>query len=493
MIEFQCKATPRQTGRGAILPPAVDCATGEPADRNQHRPRLAILSTTSELCGIAAYTRSLQPQLSDVFDITVFDLDQYLLRSGHPRVRKLGDRHIREICGELASFDAVNVQLEHGILGMRTADICRRFAWIVAAAPAVSVTFHTMFWHTTSDTWAWLKDIAKFDLRRAAPRRSDFRRRRRLAWFVARQLRQAQRRKPVAAIVHSRRDRREIEHVQAIVRVYDHPLCFLSATAAEEMRSGATRQRFPLLNSLPKNSVLIGMFGFLSPYKGFEAAIRAMQHLPEHYHLLVFGAVHPNMIAAHESIDPYLLSLLNEAYVDTTLPERLARAAHGQIPPITVTIDRQLKDLLLRHPRDLSSRLHFMGAMKDRDFLAGMTLCDTVVFPYLEVGQSSSGPISQAVELGCRIIASRTRNFLEFARYHPDRIEFFDIGNHLELAERLLAPPEFEPRHYRAEYDVETNRSVYRAANGSAEPSRTAQAVAPALLPAAGPAAAGTA
>ena len=82
-----------------------------------------------------------------------------------------------------------------------------------------------------------------------------------------------------------------------------------------------------------------------------------------------------------------------------------------------------------------------MGALAEADFLAGMAMCDAVVFPYLEVGQSSSGPISQALELGCRIIASRTHAFLEFAEYHRNAIEFFDIGNHLELAERLTAAP----------------------------------------------------
>ena len=45
------------------------------------RPRLALVSTYSELCGIAAYTRSLEKQLGDVFAVTVFDLNQYLLRS----------------------------------------------------------------------------------------------------------------------------------------------------------------------------------------------------------------------------------------------------------------------------------------------------------------------------------------------------------------------------------------------------------------------------
>src|SRR5258708_31916091 len=112
---------------------------------------------------------------------------------------------------------------------------------------------------------------------------------------------------------------------------------------------------------------------------------------------------------------------------------------------LTVAADQGLRELLGRQPRDLSARIHFMGALGEPDFLSGMAICDGGVFPYLEVGQSSSGPISQALELGCRIIASRTHTFLEFAEYHKDRVEFFDIGNHLELAERLVPRPQFEP------------------------------------------------
>ena len=95
-----------------------------------------------------------------------------------------------------------------------------------------------------------------------------------------------------------------------------------------------------------------------------------------------------------------------------------------------------------------------------------MAVCDTVIFPYLQVGQSSSGPISQSLELGCRVIASRTHTFLQFARYHPDTIESFDIGNHLELAGLILARPQFDTRERVLTFNVETNKATYLAANG---------------------------
>jgi glycosyltransferase involved in cell wall biosynthesis len=127
-----------------------------------------------------------------------------------------------------------------------------------------------------------------------------------------------------------------------------------------------------------------------------------------------------------------------------------------------------MRDLLIQHPKDLSERIHFLGATSDEDFLNGMAICDTVVFPYLEVCQSSSGPISQALELGCRVIASRTHTFLQFGKYHNEMIEYFDIGNHLELAAHILARPQYDPGARHLAFNVDTNKAIYLAASGAA-------------------------
>ena len=124
--------------------PALDSATSTALTPSMPRPRLAIVSTFDDLCGIAAYTRALVRQLGDCFDIKVFDLDQYLMRSPGARVRKEGDAAIRRMCDEFVGYDFVNIQLEHGTLGRRPADILRRFQLLVEAAPALTVTFHTV-------------------------------------------------------------------------------------------------------------------------------------------------------------------------------------------------------------------------------------------------------------------------------------------------------------------------------------------------------------
>ena len=220
-----------------------------------------------------------------------------------------------------------------------------------------------------------------------------------------------------------------------------------------------------MLDALPDDAVLIGVFGFINEYKGIATTIQALQHLPKNYHLLVFGGVHPQEIAPRQPRHPYINKLFEQGFIDTTLYDKLGDHAAEGAPRLVVEADQGLSELLGKHPKDLSDRIHFMGAQAEPEFFSGMAMCDTVVFPYLEVGQSSSGPISQALELGCRIVASRTHAFLEFAEYHSNAIEFFDIGNHVELAERLTARRQFNPRPGLPEFNIHTNRETYRLAN----------------------------
>ena len=79
--------------------------------------RLAIVSTYDDLCGIAGYTRALAQRLSQDFDVRVFDLDQFFMRSTNRNVRRLADGMIADMCREFSAFDCVNIQLEFGTLG----------------------------------------------------------------------------------------------------------------------------------------------------------------------------------------------------------------------------------------------------------------------------------------------------------------------------------------------------------------------------------------
>jgi glycosyltransferase involved in cell wall biosynthesis len=423
------------------------------------RPRLAIVSTYDELCGIAGYTRALEAQLRPHMDVTVFNLDQYLLRSPHRRVQKLGDAHIADIAAQLRDFDSVNIQLEHGTLGRMPRPILRRFARLAKAAPALSVTFHTVLSDNPlpwEEIWRHLRRGA---ISAAGATISDNIRAGLLSRGLYGLLRRMQHRKPVQAILHTKRDMRLLRDVYRLRHVHHHPLSFVDAPRAQAIRAAATREPLPALRNIPDGAKLIGSFGFLSPYKGFETAIRALRHLPDDHHLLIFGGIHPQTIRRNQPLDPYIAELLREGRIGASLLEELGEAGAA------ASVQAAAAELLGRHPLDLGGRIHFMGVLDDADFLSAMALCDAVVLPYLEVGQSSSGPIAMALEMGCRVIASRTAAFLQYARYHPGLIEFFDIGNHVELAQRIAAPPAAPPQDRRLAYNTETNAALYLAAN----------------------------
>lgn len=407
--------------------------------------KAAIISTYDELCGIAGYTRALEEQLAGSMDVKVFDLDQYFLRATHPRVKALGDKHIKDIAAQLRSFDCVNIQLEYGILGRTRREIVRRFVRLAEAAPSLAVTFHTVFQVEPLPWSEMFSSLMRGRVGKAVDSASEARHRSHLGGTVYGTLRRMQRTKWVSTIVHTYRDMQLMRDVQEMRHVFHHPLSFLTAEKAQAIRQTTSRSDFPTLAALPADAKLIGTFGFLSSYKGFEVAIRALRLLPANYHLLVFGGVHPQSIKKNQNVDPYVQALLREAGIASA-------SSDG------------------RAPIDLTGRIHFLGVLPDKRFMSAMAICDTVVLPYLEVGQSSSGPVSIAIEMGCRVLASRTFAFRQLARYHPDRIQFFDIGNFAELAGLIRASPASTTARELA-FNAETNSKLY---NEAMQPARAA-------------------
>lgn len=413
------------------------------------KPRLAIVSTFDDQCGIASYTRCLVKQLQADFDIEVFDLDQSFMRSTTATMSVVADDMIRRFCARAKTFDFVNIQLEYGTLGARPKDIGRRLGWIIDAAPALSVTFHTILDREVFDHRKFTTDLRNLRVADAWSTWTDTRDRNELCAATYRMLRNASKRKPVNVIMHTLRDAQLMRHGQRLPNVFDHPLVFLADDEVRRLRANTTRSDFPSLEHLPADARTVGVFGFISRYKGFDTVVKALRFLPEDYHLLVFGSVHPNDIRKDQQIYPYVQHLLETAAVDTEPSGALSTT--GNI-----------------HTRSLAQRIHFLGAQTDESFARASCICDTVVMPYIEVGQSASGAISIALEMGARVVASRNKAFLQFSRYFPDCVEMFDIGNYVELAERIQARQSFPASDRIRKYNVDSNRATYRAANGHA-------------------------
>ena len=87
------------------------------------------------------------------------------------------------------------------------------------------------------------------------------------------------------------------------------------------------------------------------------------------------------------------------------------------------------------------SRVHFVNHILDEgDFKALIAAMDISVFPYYEVGQQGSGPVSYSTHLSYsgKIILSRTNLFETYEKnFFHDCFTFFDQGNSLELSYKI--------------------------------------------------------
>lgn len=424
------------------------------------KSKLAIISTYDELCGIASYTKALEPLLSSKFDIKVFDLDQFIFKHSARSVQKLADKEINRICKELADFDCVNIQLEHGTFGNDGRTIFKRFKKIIQSCKKICITFHTIMPSDGMDIIDFLKAWKTSGYVSAINAYKSHVRATILGDQLYKLLAKEQKRRHLSVIVHTRRDKRMLEVVHKLKNVFDHPLAYFTEKQVEKIYDRSNRSNFRQLNLLPDDVILLGCFGFISSYKGIDTAIKAISLLPSNYHLAIFGGVHPAAIIKNQLIDPFISNLLGEISPGKSLLDVGAKTAERTL--INLSGSDLINLASIKHPKDMSSRIHFMGALSEDDFPSAMTICDTVLLPYVEVGQSSSGPMSTAVDLLRPIIAARTKAFMQYERYHKSRFSMFEIGNYLQLSQLILANSYSNPRLYsRPIYNADTNLETY--------------------------------
>nr|WP_301542415.1 glycosyltransferase [Pseudomonas sp. CVAP\ len=146
---------------------------------------------------------------------------------------------------------------------------------------------------------------------------------------------------------------------------------------------------------------LIGMFGYISAYKGHVDALKALEQLPKNYKLLIFGRQHPQTLKANGKTDDYLDLLIG----------------------------------LVKKSKSLKGRVFFMGELNDKDFLDVVSSVDIAWLPYYENGQDGSGIASICLDLCPRVLCSTSFAFDElFKLVNYSNVKRFDIGNTLEMS-----------------------------------------------------------
>jgi len=374
--------------------------------------RAAIVSSVSESCGNAAFTQVLLSTLSSV-ELTVSGvrLNLDLTQATDPLLIRMADSHIKEISEHLGDFDAVNLQYEPGLYGPNLGKIYQRLRILLRNKNNYVVTIHSSRLFSTDKSGLakpFFKCLLRLKPLEAMRTLSGALNSRRIArgnracikLFI---------KSEAHIIVHTQKSATLIKELFNYQKVSVHPLKFVELNSGLVDPDGWRKQL-----GLSKEHLLIGVFGYISTYKGHETAILALSNLPKEYVLLIAGRQHPQTVADNVPLDPFLHLLINKIEEISTLDYKQKR-----IP--------------------LKKRVFFLNELDDSAFQSLGASVDFAWMPYQEVGQDGSGMASILFDLSKKIIASNSKAFDELIALEPGyRCERFDIGNYLELANKTL-------------------------------------------------------
>lgn len=364
--------------------------------------KMAIVSSYSESCGNAAFTRVVHDSIEyfhNNIEVEVVELDLTLLQSIVKDVRSKADDHIADLCARLKGYDLVNIQMEAGLYGTIPSDITRRFKKLVAANKNTSVTLHSprLLGPTQSATRSAIKKFFTFDIKGGlkdffSGMYSD------IHININKKIISSAIKNNARLIVHTLRAQKQILDFFSYSNIDVHPLKMVPYGYIKNYK---TYEKIVFEAKLMKEDVLIGMFGYISAYKGHSDALKALELLPKNYKLLIFGRQHPQTLKSNGQVDPYL-SLLQ-----TTI----------------------------RKNRCMNGRVLFMGELNDSDFLDVVGSIDISWLPYYENGQDGSGIASICLDLSARVLCSSSFAFDElFKLVEYKNVRRFDIGNSMEIA-----------------------------------------------------------
>lgn len=362
---------------------------------------LAIISSYSESCGNAAFTKVLHDSIETYSDmqVEVIELNLKLLQSVNLEIRRHANAHIEDICRRIKEFDLVNIQLEASLYGTLPSDIVKRVKKIINANSNTTVTLHSpRLIHPSGDFRSCLKKIFSWnaisgirDLSKIYVANINIKMNKKIITYAIK--------KKCRLIVHTKRAQEQIKLLFGYEQVDVHPLKLIPA---DFQSNDAICNKLKVLFEFKETDISIGLFGYISSYKGHLDAIAALKYLPDNCKLLICGRQHPQTLGSSGRIDKYLESLLT-----------------------------------LINKEKLESRVFFIGELSDEDFLHVASSVDVAWLPYYENGQDGSGIASICFDVCKRVLCSSSLAFDElFKLIKYNNFLRFDIGNSLEIANK---------------------------------------------------------
>lgn len=419
--------------------------------------KLAIVSSYAEECGAAFYSSRLKRHLEAAgFQVDIKRLPIGLLRINYPSaIRRKGDAEIRRIAGELGEYDTVLLQFEPGLYGSAVATSYRRVQHLLEAAKKVILTAHGFHRQAGEDSFFDLLFARRFDVAM-----DDLFGRRRKS-IIASFWRYVARAPHVSVLTFCRADQTLLQRFYDVTRITNFPITYFDEGEVQAIKAGVNRETLLRQFGLDPRQKYFAVCGFLSPYKGHLTAIKALEYLPDDWSLAIVGGEHPHGIEANADIGRYIGQLLAFMLEDgqhesngtssvlansQQLGELLARADLDRLDVKQELFKRSAFKHFLPQT-GLRERVKFLGQVSDEMMPRFYATLDYIVHPYIKTreGQSGSGPATMALEFGTRALFSNAPVFREMNLYFPDAMQFFNIGNFVELAESLTRFDNFEP------------------------------------------------
>ena len=392
--------------------------------------KLAIVSSYAESCGNAAFTKILHDSIEKYTDIEVevLELNLTLLQSIDRKIRRSADAHIADLCKQLKNFDLVNIQMEAGLFGTLPRDIKKRVQMLISANKNITITMHSpRLISSSASARDAIKQILSLKIISGVKALLNSLKGN-LHVNINRKIINAAISKKCRFIVHTRRAKNQIETMFGYNNTDIHPLKFVPDNFQVD---SSTLQNIRKELNLPDDAVVVGMFGYISPYKGHLDALEALKFLPDNHYLLIFGRQHPQTLRTDGKIDGYL--------------------------------DKLQKKII---EKELTKRVFFLGELNDNDFMQVAANVDVAWLPYYENGQDGSGIASICVDACPRVLCSSSFAFDELFKLAPsNNVMRFDIGNALEIATKtqmiMRKEKPLPPHSDNTKYSIKSQALVY--------------------------------
>lgn len=321
--------------------------------------------------------------------------------------QKLADILIDEMAEKIKHLDYVNIQYETSLFGCDCSSVFRRIKKIVCSCKPkqFSITMHSQIHFDTKK----LKTSAfKQKLYVLIKKKKGFSSK--MLDCLTYNVIDLVTAKEGLIITHTIRAQERVRAFFPHANVKAFPLCYKRYEDIKNIKNSFNKEKYMQEKGivLNKNEKAIGVLGAFTPWKDLDTCVMALSVLPEEYHLFFYGGMHklefkhsPNGLDRIKKLEKKILSL------------------------------------------NLQNRVHFMGFQPtSEDFFNAHLFCDCVVLPYLEVGEDGSGSASVALETCDNVFLSRNCTFDELKLFTDEAAFNFDMGNYLELAEKIQTMPD---------------------------------------------------